>query len=113
MAQDADRSAHSHTDVCAQATCSAFAEECSQRSIEVPQQGFSLSYQTTIPKHAGLSGSSAIVTAALKCLIQWAGISGEQWPVQERPTFVLKVEQEELGITAGLMDRVAQVRICP
>lgn len=94
----------------AQATCSAFFAECRSRGVELPHQGFALSYHTTIPKHAGLAGSSAIVTAALSCLLQWAGISAEQWPVRERPTFVLHVEQEELRIAAGLMDRVAQVR---
>lgn len=30
--------------------------------------------------------------------------------MRDRPQFILDVETQELGITAGLMDRVAQVR---
>ena len=92
-----------------QATCSLFARECADRGCTLHEHGFKLSYSTTIPQHSGLAGSSAIITAALNCLLQWYGVE-DAWPARERPTFVLRVEQEELGIAAGLMDRVAQVR---
>merc|ERR1711920_758178 len=36
-------------------------------------------------------------------------ISEEQMPMPVRPTFILSVEMEELGIQAGLQDRVIQV----
>ena len=70
-----------------------------------------MSYASTIPRHAGLAGSSAIITGALNCLLDWYELQ-DKFPMAERPTFVLNVEKEQLGITAGLMDRVAQVLLC-
>jgi galactokinase len=67
-----------------------------------------MTYSTNIPRHSGLSGSSAIITAAFNGLLEWYGMQ-EGWPVHERPSFVLHVETNELGLSAGLMDRVAQV----
>lgn len=56
----------------------------------------------------GLSGSSAIVWAALKCLLEYFDIPTKQAQVDGLPSLILRVE-EELGITAGLQDRVVQV----
>ena len=58
----------------------------------------------------GLSGSSAIACATLNCLLRHYRLE-EAVPVAERPSLVLGAE-EELGIAAGLQDRVVQVR-CP
>ncbi|XP_019105869.2 glucuronokinase 1 isoform X3 [Beta vulgaris subsp. vulgaris] len=55
----------------------------------------------------GLSGSSAIVCAALNCLLDFYNVR-HQVKVDERPTLILEAEKE-LGIVAGLQDRVAQV----
>lgn len=55
----------------------------------------------------GLSGSSAIVTAALNCLLDFYKVR-HLIKVEIRPKLVLSAEQE-LGIVAGLQDRVAQV----
>jgi hypothetical protein len=68
-----------------------------------------MSYSTTIPRHLGLAGSSAIIAAAFNCLLHWYDVDEAMWPVRERPSFLLRVEDAELGIAAGLMDRVAQV----
>jgi gamma-glutamyltranspeptidase len=68
-----------------------------------------MSYSTTIPRHIGLAGSSAIITAAFNCLLDLYDVNESLWPVVERPSFILQVEKVELGIAAGLMDRVAQV----
>jgi glucuronokinase len=54
----------------------------------------------------GLAGSSAIIVATLRCLMEFYGV---EIPKQAQPTFVLSVEKEELGIAAGLQDRVIQV----
>lgn len=54
----------------------------------------------------GLAGSSAIVTAALRCLLEFYGVRIRK---ESLPTLALEVEREELGISAGLMDRVIQV----
>ncbi|OAE25094.1 hypothetical protein AXG93_3217s1100 [Marchantia polymorpha subsp. ruderalis] len=71
-------------------------------------RGFTLSYDTNIPRQTGLSGSSAIVWAALKCLLEYFDIPTKQAQVDGLPSLILRVE-EELGITAGLQDRVVQV----
>ncbi|XP_057828677.1 glucuronokinase 1 isoform X2 [Cryptomeria japonica] len=55
----------------------------------------------------GLSGSSAIVCAALNCLLDFYSVR-HLVKVEERPNLILSAEGE-LGITAGLQDRVAQV----
>jgi glucuronokinase len=75
---------------------------------EEPQSGdFELAYDTNIPRQAGLSGSSGIVCAALNCLLQYYRVPGGAIPLRERPELVLSCERE-LGITAGLQDRVIQ-----
>ncbi|KAK9904684.1 hypothetical protein WJX75_000560 [Coccomyxa subellipsoidea] len=90
------------------AICKIFLEACEKRQIRLPaEKNFTLSYETNIPRQAGLSGSSAIVCAALNCLLEFYGV-GERFPMHERPNLVLSAE-EELGITAGLQDRVVQV----
>lgn len=48
--------------------------------------------------------------AALNCLLLHYGVPDEVLPVAERPSLVLSAESE-LGITAGLQDRVIQVRL--
>lgn len=55
----------------------------------------------------GLSGSSAIVCAALNCMLDFYKIR-HLVRVEERPNLILDAEKE-LGIVAGLQDRVAQV----
>ena len=55
----------------------------------------------------GLSGSSAIVCAALNCLLDFYNVR-HLIKVEVRPNLVLNAEKE-LGIVAGLQDRVAQV----
>jgi hypothetical protein len=45
----------------------------------------------------------------MKCLMQHYGVT-HLIPLEERPRLVLAAEQE-LGIQAGLQDRVAQVRV--
>ncbi|KAL4189801.1 hypothetical protein AMTRI_Chr08g208980 [Amborella trichopoda] len=56
---------------------------------------------------AGLSGSSAIVCATLNCLLDFYKVR-HLIKVEIRPNLILNAE-EELGIVAGLQDRVAQV----
>ena len=53
----------------------------------------------------GLAGSSAIITACMKALISFYGVS---IPKPIIANLVLSVENRELGISAGLQDRVAQ-----
>jgi glucuronokinase len=88
------------------ATIKRFVEHCQTRGIALHDRKFSVRYQTTIPRQVGLAGSSAIIVATLRCLMEFYDV---QIPIEAQPTFVLMVEQEELGITVGLQDRVIQV----
>jgi glucuronokinase len=90
------------------ATCKKFHDWCHERAVELDDRNFILQYDTTIPRQVGLAGSSAIITATLKALMQFYGITEADIPKVEQPNFVLSVETEELGISAGLQDRVVQ-----
>lgn len=73
---------------------------------KLPAKNFTIEYDTTIPVRVGLAGSSAIVTATLRALLAFFEIEVQK-PVL--PNLILSVERDELGIGAGLQDRVAQV----
>ena len=88
------------------ATIKRFVEHCEARGLALHDRKFSVRYHTTIPRQVGLAGSSAIIVATLRCLMEFYDV---QIPMEAQPTFVLLVEQEELGITVGLQDRVIQV----
>ena len=83
-----------------------FYEYCRLRGIQLHDRNFTLRYGSTIPHLVGLAGSSAIITACMKALMAFYGVS---IPKSEHANLILSVEKEELGITAGLQDRVAQV----
>ncbi|XP_041008715.1 glucuronokinase 1-like isoform X2 [Juglans microcarpa x Juglans regia] len=89
------------------AICKVFYNYCKENKIDICGKNFTLSYDTNIPRQTGLSGSSAIVCAALSCLLDFYEVR-HLIKVEVRPTLVLAAEQE-LGIVAGLQDRVAQV----
>jgi len=88
------------------ATIKRFVEYCQDRKLDLHDTKFSVRYQTNIPRQVGMAGSSALIVATLRCLMTFYDV---QIPIEAQPTFVLRVEQEELGITAGLQDRVIQV----
>src|SRR5258708_14406158 len=88
------------------ATIKRFVEHCESRTIALHDRKFSIRYQTTIPRQVGLAGSSAIIVATLRCLMEFYDV---QLPLEAQPMFVLLVEQDELGIAVGLQDRVIQV----
>ncbi|GAB3979322.1 hypothetical protein GCM10028806_44400 [Spirosoma terrae] len=82
-----------------------FAEYCESEQIRLPNQNFSIRYSTSIPRQVGLSGSSAIIVATFRALMQFYNV---EIPQPVLPNLVLATEAEELGITAGLQDRVIQ-----
>ena len=82
-----------------------FAEYCEAEHIRLPNQNFSIRYSTSIPRQVGLSGSSAIIVATFRALMQFYNV---EIPLPVLPNLVLATEAEELGITAGLQDRVIQ-----
>ncbi|MDX1284270.1 MAG: hypothetical protein R3182_04640 [Draconibacterium sp.] len=82
-----------------------FYEYCRKNKIKLASKNFTLQYESNIPLRLGLAGSSAILTACLKalCLFYEVYISPAIFA-----NLVLSVETQELGISAGLQDRVAQ-----
>lgn len=88
------------------ATIKRFVEHCQLRGLPLHNRNFSVRYQTDIPRQVGLAGSSALIVATLRCLMEFYGI---EIPIEAQPTFALQVEQGELSITAGPQDRVIQV----
>jgi glucuronokinase len=83
-----------------------FFRYCRGRGVELPARNFTVRYDSTVPVRVGLAGSSAIITAALRALMRFYGV---EIPREEQPSLVLAVETGELGIPAGLQDRVVQV----
>ena len=78
---------------------------CREKGITLPNRNFTLEYESTVPLRLGMGGSSAIVTAALRGLIQYYDL---KIPTEEQPNLVLETETKELGVAAGLQDRVIQ-----
>jgi glucuronokinase len=76
-----------------------------QQDVDLPDTSFTISFDTTIPRLVGLSGSSAIVTAMFRALMRFYQVD---IPRHLLPTILLATEREELGISAGLQDRVIQ-----
>jgi len=83
-----------------------FHDYCNQRDIDVDDRSFTVGYETDIPRLVGLSGSSAITTAMMRALMKFYEV---EIPRDYLPTLILSVEKDELGISAGLQDRVIQV----
>lgn len=83
-----------------------FFEHCDQQNYRLVNKNFTIRYQSSIPRQVGLAGSSAIVTATMKALMRFYEID---IPQQILPSLILQTETEELGINAGLQDRVIQV----
>jgi len=88
------------------ATIKKLAEHCTRHDITLPARNFTARYRSSIPRQVGLAGSSAIVTATLRALMDFFELT---IPKEQQATLVWSAETEELGITAGLQDRVVQV----
>lgn len=74
-------------------------------NLSLHDSSFTISYDSDIPRLVGLSGSSAIVTATLRALMKFYTV---EIPKHLLPSITLSIEREELGINAGLQDRVIQ-----
>lgn len=88
------------------ATVKRFVEYCQANHLALHDRNFSIRYQTNIPRQVGLAGSSALIVATLRCLMEFYAV---EIPFEAQPTLVLSVERDELNISAGLQDRVIQV----
>jgi glucuronokinase len=83
-----------------------FHDWCEKNGKECHRRNFTIEFETNIPRLVGLSGSSGIVVATLRALMQFYDI---EIPREYLPTLALSVEKDELGINAGMQDRVIQV----
>jgi len=83
-----------------------FGEYCKNKGVKLNSRNFTIRYQTSIPRQVGLAGSSAIVTATMKALMRFYDV---EIPKPVLPGLILSAEVDELGINAGLQDRVIQV----
>lgn len=86
-----------------------FNEYCDTHNIKLEDKNFTISCETNIPRQVGLGSSSAIITAAIEALMQFYGVTKTSFPKPIQPDLISSVETEELGISAGLQDRVIQV----
>lgn len=92
------------------ATIKVFYDYCRECNIQLDDRNFTIRYESNIPLRLGLAGSSAIITACMKALISFYGVA---IPKPILANLVLNVEDKELGIAAGLQDRVAQAYAQP
>jgi glucuronokinase len=83
-----------------------FHDYCVQSGIQMDARNFTIRYNTDIPSHVGMAGSSAIITACFRALMAFYHV---RIPEPVLANLILSVETGELGIPAGLQDRVAQV----
>ena len=82
-----------------------FCDFCDDNGIKLSSKNFTIRYNSNIPRQVGLAGSSAIVIATLRALMKFYEV---EIPLELLPTIALDAEVKELGITAGLQDRVIQ-----
>lgn len=83
-----------------------FHDYCRDHGITLPARQFTIEYLTDIPIRVGLAGSSGIVTSVMRALMRFFEV---EIPKPVLPGVILSVELDELGIGAGLQDRVIQV----
>src|SRR5262249_25418787 len=83
-----------------------FVEYCQRVGQPLHDRNFSVRYESGIPRQVGFAGSSAIIVATLRCLMDFYQVS---IPLEVQPSLALGVETDQLGIASGLQDRVMQV----
>jgi glucuronokinase len=83
-----------------------FYDYCQEHEIKLHANNFTIRYDTNIPNLVGLAGSSAIITATMRALLAFYDVT---IPKPQLANLIRAVETRELGIAAGLQDRVAQV----
>ncbi len=82
-----------------------FYEHCQQNNLKLDKRNFTIRYKSNIPFRLGLAGSSAIITASMRAMMEFFEVNIDR---EILANLVLSVEQDELSISAGLQDRVAQ-----
>lgn len=90
------------------ATCKRFADYAEEKKLKLRSANFTIEYDTTVPRQSGLGGSSAMIIAALKALIRFHRLPTNKIGLPDLARLAMTVETQELGIAAGLQDRVVQ-----
>ena len=98
-------SVSSSESVLVQAAIIQFKEYCQRHNLELRPGPFALGFKSDIPQSVGLGGSSAIILACFRALMQYFGAD---IPLPVLANQVLESETRQLGIAAGLQDRVVQ-----
>ncbi len=88
------------------ATIKQFFDFIRDSGTSIPDKKFTIRYTSNIPRQVGLAGSSAIITSTMKALVNFYGVS---MAPADMANYVMWAETKELGISAGLQDRVVQV----
>ena len=83
-----------------------FVDYCRKNNIPLADKNCALEYRTNIPQQVGMAGSSAIIIATLRCLMEFYNVVIDK---RILPSIALSAESIELGIGGGLQDRVVQV----
>lgn len=81
------------------------AQELEGAGIDPTSRPFELSFDSNIPFQGGLSGSSALLVAALRAWSRWFGLPLTPLRIAE---LALRTENDVLGIRAGPLDRLVQ-----
>ena len=88
-----------------QAAWSLMAIALTAAGVNPDQRPFALAYESNIPFQGGLSGSSALITAALRAWSRWFGLPLAPLRIAE---LTWRTENEVLAIRAGPLDRIVQ-----
>lgn len=88
------------------ATLVRFMLYCEKNTIVLHDRNFTLRYSSTIPRRVGMAGSSALITATMRCLLAFYKVEISNPLLAD---LIWRIENEELGIGSGLQDRVIQV----
>ncbi len=83
-----------------------FGDYCRKQGTDLSGRNFTIGYRTDIPVRLGMGGSSAIVTAVFRALMEFYDVQIHETIL---PNLILSAEKEELNIECGLQDRVIQV----
>lgn len=78
-----------------------------QGGRDVEARPFALNYESNVPYQSGLSGSSALLIAALRAWSQWFETPLDPLRIAE---LAWRTEVDQLGILAGPLDRIVQAR---
>ena len=76
-----------------------------ERGADPDSRPFRLTFESNVPFQSGLSGSSALLIAALRAWAIWFETKLEPSPIAQA---ALSAEVDELGIRAGPLDRLVQ-----